>query len=74
MVMASSQSIRFEEAQSYALAQLGMPQLSAPAVTKEQKQAIHTIYNGNDVFVRLPTEFWKSVHVSRHCLLCFKLA
>ena len=49
MAMASS---RFEEAQSYALAQ-GMP--------KEQKQAIHTIYNGSDVFVWLPTEFWKSV-------------
>ena len=33
----------------------------APAVTKEQKQAIHAIYSGSDVFVWLPTEFGKSV-------------
>ena len=53
--MASSRSIRF----SYALAQLqGMLQLS---LKEEQKQAIHAIYSGSGVIVRLPTEFGKSV-------------
>ena len=33
----------------------------SPAVTKEQKQAIHAICSGSDVFVWLPTEFGKSV-------------
>ena len=54
MAMASSGSIRFEEAQSFGLAQLGMPQLSL------KKQAIHAIYSGSDVFVWLPTGFGKS--------------
>ena len=58
MVMASSRSIGFEEAQSYALAQLGLPQLS---LKEEQKQAIHAICSGSDVFVWLPTGFGKSV-------------
>ena len=59
-------SCSFKEAQSYALVQLGMPLLS---LKEEQKQAIHAIYSGSDVFVWLPTEFRKSV-CSRHCLLC----
>ena len=58
MAMASSKSIGFEEAQSYALVQLGMPQLS---LKEEQKQAIHALYSGSDVFVWLPTEFGESV-------------
>ena len=59
MAMASSRSIRFEEAQSYALAQLGLPQLSP---NEEQKQEIHAIYSGSDVFMWLPTGFGKSVY------------
>ena len=46
--MASSKSIRFEEAQSYELVQLGMPQLS---LKEEHKQAIHANYSSSDVFV-----------------------
>ena len=54
MAMASSKSIRFKEAQSYALVQLGLPQLS---LKEEQKQEIHAIYSGSDVFVWLPVCF-----------------
>ena len=49
MAMARSKSIRFEDAQSLRFSSARY----APAVTKEQKQAIH--------FVWLPTEFGKSV-------------
>ena len=47
----------------------------APAVTKEQKQAIHTICSGSDVLVWLPTEFRKSVcFQTLPFVLDFKLA
>ena len=54
MAMAKSKSIRFR------LARFSSARY-APAVTKEQKQAIHAICSNSDVFVWLPTEFGKSV-------------
>lgn len=42
----------------YALGRLGTPGLPLKV---EQKQAIHAVYDGNDVFVWLPTRFGKSI-------------
>ena len=63
MAMASSISIRFEEAQSYALAQLGMPQLS---LKEERKQASHVIYSSRCGCLLNSGR----VYVSRHWLSC----
>ena len=53
MAMASSKNIRFSLLRYSSVRY-------TPAVTKEQKQAIHAICSGSDVFVWLPTEFGKS--------------
>ena len=75
MVMASSKSIySSRRCTLYVLVQLGKPQLS---LKEEQKQAIHAIYSGSDVFVWLLTEFGKSkcfqtlpfVFAFKHCIV-----
>lgn len=48
----------FTGALSYALSKLGTPNL---VLKEEQKKAILAVYDGNDVFVWLPTGFGKSI-------------
>ena len=58
VAIGSSFSSPFLEAITYALSELGTPELS---LKEEQKLAIHAVYSGSDVFVWLPTGFGKSV-------------
>ena len=55
--MASS-SNTFSSALSYALERLGMPNL---ILKEEQRKSVEVVYQGNFVFVWLPTGFGKSI-------------
>ena len=51
-------SCRFEEGLAYTLKRIGKGEMS---LKDAQKQAIQAVYDGNDVFVWLPTGYGKSV-------------
>ena len=48
----------FSQAVSYALGKLGKPQIS---LKEEQRPSIKAIYEGNDIFVWLPTGYGKNL-------------
>ena len=55
--MRASSSDTFSSALSYALELLGMPNLT---LKKEQRKSLEAVYQGNSVFVWVPTGFGKS--------------